>query len=65
MCTMVVILLWLLLDRGIGEEERGCCATVPAGTVHSSAAAAARVGGAGNASHGALPTAGKREGISF
>ena len=30
MCTMVVILLWLLLDRGIGEEVRGYCATVPA-----------------------------------
>ena len=45
-------MLWLLLDRGIGEEERGCCAKVPwsysaAGTVHSSAtAAAARVVGA-------------------
>ena len=64
-------MLWLLLDREIGEEERGCCATVPAelqypvGTVHISAMATARVGGAGNAGRGALPTAGKREGISF
>ena len=38
-------------------------ATVPAGTVHEMPAA--RVGGAGNAGRGALPTAGKREEISF
>ena len=41
-----------------------------AGTVHEMAAARAReqrlgLGGAGNASRGASPTAGKREGISF
>ena len=44
-------------------------ATVPAGTVHRMVAVRtreeARVLGARNAGRGALPTAGKREGISF
>jgi len=57
-------------SRDWGGSEGLLCystsgATVHAGTVHSSATAAARVGGAGNASRGALPTAGKREGSSF
>jgi len=50
-------------SRGESAEGSGGGATVPAGTVHG--AAAARIGGAGNAGRGASPTAGKREGISF
>ena len=60
-------------DRGrwIGIEGAAAAtrATVPAGTVHRKVAVRAReearVLGARNAGRGALPTAGKREGISF
>jgi len=58
-------------SRDWGGREGLLCfstrgATVPpVGTVHISAMAAARVGGAENASRGALPTAGKWEGSSF
>jgi hypothetical protein len=68
--------MWLLGIKGdgLGLKERrlwrnSTCATVPAGTVHRKAAVRAReearVLGARNTGRGALPTAGKREGISF
>ena len=57
-------MLWLLLDRGIGEEVRGYCATVPAGTVHSSATAAARVVGAlGTPATGLCPWPAREKGF--
>ena len=62
-------MLWLLLDRGIGEEERGCCAKYPRsysarGTVHSSATAAARVVGAlGTPAAGLCPRPAREKGF--
>ena len=51
----------MLREAAAALQYPRCYST--AGTVHR--AAAARVGGAGNAGRGASPTAGKREGISF
>jgi len=60
---------WIGIEGAAAEGLNSTRATVPADTVHREAALRAReearVLGARNAGRGALPTAGKREGISF
>ena len=59
---------WIGIEGAAADGLNSTRATVPTGTVHREAAVRAReevrVLGARNASRGALPTAGKREGIS-